>query len=733
MKRISRLFAAVVIFGAIPVEAQDAAVDRTIPISPRRYEASSRVSTGQVASLGNGFLAFWGTYGPDFSRGSHYRTLLNSDGTVRSKENPNEYLGPRSQLSSPFAVASAGDRTLIAYPCSVESLCNEVVKADGSRSEKNPIGNGSFPAVVSIGEGFLVAKQVSDTRTLHIQMLDGEGRSLGEKSFAAGWVSGIKSNGRLALLTWRTSSEGPEQMAVFNSAGTLVAGPFSAVGSVVATDGEDFLLIGINRSTAIAVAARVTAAGRVVASTTLSVGVAPSTYAAAVWADGRYHVVYQWGDHLFSELFEFELDRDARVLARERKLPSPHSATVPSLAANPQGTLLSWIEVKYRDGLPLRTLVSAPLHEPESNVSSLEPVDATEPALAVAQSGPLFAWVEMVGRDHRREIKVRSLGGSPIPVRRSELDQFMPVLVEGASKVLLLWIESAMSANAGELYASVISPAGVPEGVPKLLTGGVARNSRPAAAFAGDGYIVVATSAASGNLVSMKIDQAGETVTGPANVTSFLRGAQVDPAIAWNGEEALVVWTEKFAGRGPFGQGIFTYSLESGMITRSGISRSRYGAFVAPSDVSPASVRWNGTSFFAVWGGALGGRSGTYGRRFSRRGDLADDTFIGTPLSTPRSSFFEERIRPALISEGDRHFVFSVDRTPQMTPRVTEDVFDKLLLMKTRSMVIYEGEAVEVLAESFNRSPLVLLRILDKEHSRLIALVFESRQRTPRR
>lgn len=189
---------------------------------------------------------------------------------------------------------------------------------------------------------------------------------------------------------------------------------------------------------------------------------------------------------------------------------------------------------------------------------------------------------------------------------------------------LLVWQAQASQIGIQPIYAARVSPSGVAlDAGPVLLSNGASTTTAPAVAFDGTNYLVawgdsagVAQGAPSANLaiVGRRISTAGTPLDGPPTagaiqISATLARSRSYPAIAFNGIEYVIAWTDagsqSVAAAGVKGARLTTSgTLSSGTgyeIQFSDRGKSVNGSLAATSDLVPL-FTWVGfdTSFSLV-------------------------------------------------------------------------------------------------------------------------------------
>jgi hypothetical protein len=233
---------------------------------------------------------------------------------------------------------------------------------------------------------------------------------------------------------------------------------------------------------------------------------------------------------------------------------------------------------------------------------------------------------------------------------------------------LVVW--TAGDATGGDIYGNRVTPAGMPldgdRGRP-IATGPGAQHD-PAIAFDGTNHLVAWSDTRSGSedIYAARVDRAGAVLDGTGIPVSTAAGDQLGPAVAFDGTNSLIAWSDN----------------------RSGTSFDVYGARVSPTgavldggglaiSTAPADqggrpdfdrgrlvVASDGTNHLVLWPDLRAGRpyryetgisSDVFGARVSRAGAVLDGSGIAVSPSANRQS------DPAVSFDGTNYLVVWTD------------------------------------------------------------------------
>lgn len=219
-----------------------------------------------------------------------------------------------------------------------------------------------------------------------------------------------------------------------------------------------------------------------------------------------------------------------------------------------------------------------------------------------------------------------------IRISAAELEQQDPAIAFGAGQYMAVW--SDRRSGVWNIYGSRVSTGGYvvdPDGFP-IATGDSDMHS-PAIAFDGEDYLVVWEDLSSGTpeIYGARLTTSGDLRdTGGFAISSGSEGCN-DPSIAFDGSSYLVVWRDFRSGEG---------DIHAALVDTSGSVRSP-GEIVV-SDYSrrqwAPDVAYNGREFIVAWGDARRGKENVdvYAARVASNGVIQDPDGVG--VSTDRDN-----------------------------------------------------------------------------------------------
>jgi phosphoribosylformylglycinamidine (FGAM) synthase PurS component len=275
------------------------------------------------------------------------------------------------------------------------------------------------------------------------------------------------------------------------------------------------------------------------------------------------------------------------------------------------------------------------------------------PAMAFDGANYLVVWQDGGGSPlHEYDIyaaRVTPQGvmidSASITVSVAEDDQSSPAVAFDGTNFLVAWEDGRSGTS--DIYAARVTPQGEvldPLGI--AVSAAVYEQCRPAIAFDGANFLVTWDDErrAPSDIFAARVTPQG-TVLDPAGIAvSTAAQTQESPAIAFDGDNFLVVW-EDYRSHS-------TYNIYAARVTSSGAVLDTGGIAVSTaggSQMSPA-VAFDSTNFLVVWGD---GRSGCdiYGARVTPQGAVLDPS--GIAISTAA----RDQYAPAVAFDGTNSLV----------------------------------------------------------------------------
>jgi len=246
-------------------------------------------------------------------------------------------------------------------------------------------------------------------------------------------------------------------------------------------------------------------------------------------------------------------------------------------------------------------------------------------------------------------------------------DQMFPAVLWGGDNFFVVW-QDKRSGKRWEIYGARVTPGGEvldPEGI--LIARGKSSNDQvtPALAFDGENYIVVWQGQQKGvwNIYSARVSRAGEVLEEkPLRIDPGTHD-QVFPAVAFDGKGYLIVWQDFRGGK--------LWDIYGAKITPRGefpdlkVLRFRitYGDQFGSDQWRPV-ISWNGSYHFVVWIASFYGNNwNLYGKRVGRGGEILD------PADLPIEKEGANKVFPALLWDGEEYHI-AWEEGPEKDPKI---------------------------------------------------------------
>jgi hypothetical protein len=565
-------------------------------ISPERHvspvPSDLLVDGTDVASDGTNRLAVFSSSGFDGQVEGLEATRLDANGNVLDPQNI--LLQPAVASVSDPAVAFVNGTYLVVFSAkpfgeNFEKIWAVRVGVNGSHGGPFQITSGVAanqhrPAVSADGSGFLVAW--SDERNGTATDLFGarvrtDGAVLDPSGFAIASAPQVQDMPSIAfegtnhLVVWsdsRGSSNANDydlyaagvtpEGAVLNPGGSLLVDrPFTTAPDI-AWSGSGFLVAWVDQSTSPAGirAARLNTTGGVVDAGGFPLPTTDSSASPSVAFNGTsFQVVWSSLSNSY-DIMGSRVATNGAVLDSPAKLVADTPGRqdhFPAIAAAGSSLQVVWNDSSTGlsntgHALAARMATNGTVLDTPGRLLSQQTVDQLSPAVASGGGNQLVVW-----RDNRNftnqdifASRVTSSGSvlDPGGIALTSLpgaDGF-PAVAFGGGQFLVVWKNDPSGADNANIYAQRIGTNGVPAGAAFVVSGAVKDQSEPAVTFDGSNFLVAFTDLRNGgaDIYAARVSPTGSVVDPSGFPVSTATGSQSGPEAAFDGSNALVVWSD---------------------------------------------------------------------------------------------------------------------------------------------------------------------------------------------
>lgn len=231
-------------------------------------------------------------------------------------------------------------------------------------------------------------------------------------------------------------------------------------------------------------------------------------------------------------------------------------------------------------------------------------------------------------------------------------------IAAGPGGYLAVWQDSRGS-NGTDIFATRISPTGEvldPMGIAICTASG--NQTDPAVAWNGKQYLVVWTDRQTSlsHIYGARVQPNGEVVDKQGMLLSSTNGTQAYPDVASDGSGWQVVWQQQITG---------SLDIYGVRVSGDGLVGRIYGLATGTGDEDYPSVAWNGSTFLLVWrDNRTQSTTGTdiYGCRVGRNGIGLPGTAVISCDSTGSVGVTGDQLSPQVCSFGSTFMVVWEDR-----------------------------------------------------------------------
>jgi MYXO-CTERM domain-containing protein len=241
------------------------------------------------------------------------------------------------------------------------------------------------------------------------------------------------------------------------------------------------------------------------------------------------------------------------------------------------------------------------------------------------------------------------IGASADFISTEPHNQYFPKVAWNGTHFLVVWVDDRSGAGT-DVYAARVSgtDGSVPDWAGTLVSSYRVGQFTPVVAWDGTNYLVVWTvyRALSGaDLMAARIRGSDGALLDPAGIAiSSVYGEQIQPAVAWDGTEFLVVWTDHRSAPG-YGYDIYGARVRGsdGYVLGNVIPIS-----TADGDQTQPAVAADGGEFMVVW---LDRRHGPSADIYGARVRGSDGALLD-PIGIPISTAANDQSAPAVAAHG---------------------------------------------------------------------------------
>ena len=258
--------------------------------------------------------------------------------------------------------------------------------------------------------------------------------------------------------------------------------------------------------------------------------------------------------------------------------------------------------------------------------------------------------------------------------------QGSPAVASYQGQFLVVWQDFRRcnrNGFASDIYAARVDGAGQvldPEGL--AISTAVDNQCHPAVAAVATGYQIVWQDARNNpantlsEIYGLRLDALGHPLNAGENLVSRAANCQTAPAVAGNGSNYLVVWSDNRHGAAS-GLDIYGARLDASgqVLDAAGIPLCR-----APGDQTSPAVAANGKDYLVVWADARNGSAtltnlDIYGTRVNAEGQVQDPDGLAIGAAPYEQNY------PAVAARGGRYLVVWQDARASATNAVRWDIF----------------------------------------------------------
>jgi MYXO-CTERM domain-containing protein len=253
-----------------------------------------------------------------------------------------------------------------------------------------------------------------------------------------------------------------------------------------------------------------------------------------------------------------------------------------------------------------------------------------------------------------------------------------PAVAFDGTNFLVVWDDSYN----GYIYGARVAKTGAVLDSSGFLIQGVGYAYTPVVAFDGANYLVVWDDDRGLNheIYGNRVTTAGAALNGNGFAINNAANDQIAPALAFDGTNYLVVWQDRRGG--------FSYDVYGTRVSKAGTPLDGAGIQIsaAANDQLAPAVAFDGSNYFVVWSDGRWGTPDIYGSRVSTLGVVLDPSGIGVSSMTANA-----QTTPSMAFDGTNYVVVWADTRAGNSDLYAARVTPAGALLDTTGFVITAG------------------------------------------
>jgi hypothetical protein len=351
---------------------------------------------------------------------------------------------------------------------------------------------------------------------------------------------------------------------------------------------------------------------------------------------------------------------------------APGGQIQPSLAFDGTNYLVTWSDARTGPAnvYGARVSTAGTVLDPVGIAISTGPLARSSPAVAFDGTNYLVVWEDRRANGLTSDVygsRVSSAGAvldpAGIPISTAADDQTQPEVAFDGTNYLVAW-EDSRAGSTYDVYGARVTAAGAvldPAGIPISTVANDTFPNPPAVAFDGTNYLVAWEDRRSGanDIYGARVSPGGTVLDASGIAISTATDRQDEPAIAFDGTNYLVAWSDERAG--------FTNAdVYGARVSQAGAVLDPAGIPISTAgDVQDTpTLAFDGTNYFVGWEDSRAGID-VYGAPVTPAGKVLEPD--GIIVSTAVNSL----VRPAVSFDGSNFLVvWEDDRLSPPSPDI---------------------------------------------------------------